>query len=73
MLGCKVFLTYKRRRLTGNRYALGNGCRNSVSAPEHTLGCSPDLYDELIDKATSEDLKENSAVRYLELIFIFYF
>ena len=71
MLGCKVFLTYKRRRLTGNRHAPGNGCHNSVSVPKVTLGRSPDLYDGLIDKHTSEDQKENSVVRSLKLFFFY--
>ncbi|XP_062084236.1 uncharacterized protein LOC133790580 [Humulus lupulus] len=60
MLGCKVFLTYKRRRLSGNRHAPGNGRHNSVSVPNEILGHRPDLYDEMIDKRTSEGQKESS-------------
>ncbi|PON45470.1 Octamer-binding transcription factor [Parasponia andersonii] len=61
MLGCKVFLTYKRRRLTGNGHTTGNGCHNSVSVPKDSLGHSPELYDKLIDKTTSEGQKDNPA------------
>ncbi|KAM6577262.1 hypothetical protein CsatB_029099 [Cannabis sativa] len=60
MLGSKVFLTYKRRRLTGNSHAPGKGCHNSVSVENEILGQSLDLYDELMGKHTSEDQKESS-------------
>ncbi|POO03017.1 Octamer-binding transcription factor [Trema orientale] len=61
MLGCKLFLTYKRRRLTGNGHNPGNGCHNSVSVPKESLGHSPELYDKLIDKTASEGQKDNPA------------
>ena len=66
MLGCKVFLTYKRKRLTGGGHARGNGCDNLLSDSKAVALSSPNLYDELIDRCPSEDEAGNSVVRSLK-------
>ncbi|KAL5538838.1 hypothetical protein UlMin_045137 [Ulmus minor] len=63
MFGSKVFLTYKRKRLTANSRAQEYRCDNSQSLdPNETPLGSSDLHDELSKELTPDDEKGNSMV-----------
>ena len=68
MFGSKVFLTYKRKRLTANSRAQEYRCDNSQSLdPNETPLGSSDLHDELSKELTPDDEKGNSMVSSLHL------
>lgn len=61
MMGCKVFLTYKRKRLSGSN-GHGNGSKIPIPVPNDITLCG-----ELIDNLSPEDETGNSSVRVLIL------